>query len=368
MDIWLQEIDLEAGKLTGPKISIWQGALKVAHAQEGPHIYRIGDWYYVLIAEGGTGHTHAITIARSKHVTGPYEGHKANPILTHRHLGRQYPIVNVGHGELVETQHGDWWMFCLASRTCGGYYRNLGRETFLTPVAWENEWPVVNPGKGVLEFESAAPDLPETKWPELPVRDDFADSKLSLIWNFLRTPRGEFWSLTDKPGYLRLRLKPERLSEVANPSFVGRRQQHLSFRAAAEMMFSPVQEGEAAGLVLLQNENYHFRYELGQDAGEQVLRLIERRGGSEQLLASRAYTPGKVQFKVEAKGQEYSFYYRTSESDKWTALYEKADGTVLSTDLAGGFTGAYIGMYASSQGAESINAADFDWFSYEGLE
>ncbi|WP_347231076.1 hypothetical protein [Paenibacillus sp. DMB5] len=199
-------------------------------------------------------------------------------------------------------------------------------------------------------------------------RDDFAGGELGLSWNFLRTPRGEFWSLTKNPGHLRLQMKPEKLSEVANPSFVGRRQQHLSFRAAADMTFSPAQEGEAAGLVLLQNENYHFRYELGLDAGEQVLRLIERRGGSEQLLASKPYAGNKVQFKVQAKGQEYSFYYRTSEADKWTALYEKADGTVLSTDLAGGFTGAYIGMYASSQGAESSNYADFDWFSYEGLE
>lgn len=280
MDIWLQEIDLSQGKLIGPKHSIWQGALKVAHAQEGPHIYKIGAWYYVLIAEGGTGHTHAITIARSKSVTGPYEGHKANPILTHRHLGRAYPIVNVGHGELVETQHGDWWMFCLASRTSGGYYRNLGRETFLTPVIWENEWPVVNPGKGVLEFETEAPDLPETKWPELPARDEFIGYELAPIWNFLRTPRGEFWSLTDKPGVLRLRLKPERLSEIANPSYIGRRQQHLSFRAATDMTFSPAAEGEVAGLVLLQNADHHFRYELGLEAGERVLQLIHRMGAA----------------------------------------------------------------------------------------
>ncbi|AIQ57372.1 glycoside hydrolase family 43 protein [Paenibacillus borealis] len=368
MDIWLQEIDLEQGKLTGPKLSIWQGALKVGHAQEGPHVYKIGGWYYVLIAEGGTGHTHAITIARSRNVTGPYEGHKANPILTHRHLGREYPIVNVGHGELVETQHGDWWMFCLASRTCGGYYRNLGRETFLTPVKWENEWPVVNPGKGVLELEAAAPDLPETKWPQLPARDDFDAAGLSLIWNFLRTPRGEFWSLTERPGHLRLRLKPEQLTEISNPSFIGRRQQHLSFRAAAEMTFKPGTPDETAGLVLIQNADNHFRYELKLEDGKQLLQLIVRSRGDEQLLASALYPQDKVQLKAEARGQEYSFYYRADEFGSWTALYERADGRVLSTDLAGGFTGAYIGMYASSQGAPSTNYADFDWFSYEEIE
>lgn len=367
MDIWLQEIDLKSGRLVGPKHSIWQGALKVGHAQEGSHIYKIGGWYYVLIAEGGTGHTHAVTIARSRSVLGPYEGNKANPILTHRHLGRSYPIVNVGHAELVETQHGDWWMFCLASRTCGGYYRNLGRETFLTPVSWENEWPVVNPGKGVVEFETAAPDLPEQKWPQSPARDDFTDGELALIWNFLRTPRGEFWSLSSHPGYLRLQLKPERLSDLANPSFVGRRQQHLSFRAAADMTFGPQAEGEVAGLVLLQNENYHFRYELGLEAGKPALRLIERRNGQEKEFASVPYNSERVQLKVEARGQNYSFFYRADERDKWNLLLGGANGTVLSTDLAGGFTGAYMGMYASSQGSESTSYADFDWFSYEEL-
>lgn len=235
-------------------------------------------------------------------------------------------------------------------------------------MAWENEWPVVNPGKGVLEFESPAPDLPETTWPQLPACDDFEGAELAPAWNFLRTPRGEFWSLSDHPGFLRLRLKPERLSEIGNPSYVGRRQQHLSFRAAVDMTFQPAAESEVAGLVLLQNADYHFRCELGLEAGEPTLQLIERRGGSEQLLASVSYPGDKVQLKVEAKGQDYSFYYRSSESDKWTGLCGKADGTVLSTDLAGGFTGAYLGMYASSQGAESANYADFGWFSYEGLE
>lgn len=365
MDIWLQEIDLQSGKLLGEKVSIWQGALKVAHAQEGPHVYRIGGWYYVLIAEGGTGHTHAITVARSRSVFGPYEGHKSNPVLTHRHLGRSYPIVNVGHGELVETQHGDWWMVCLASRTCGGYYRNLGRETFLTPVEWEEEWPVVNPGKGVLELEGAAPDLPETPWPQPPVRDEFDGDTLAHVWNFLRTPRGDFWSLGERPGYLRLRLKPERLTDIANPALVARRQQHHSFRAMTEMTFAPEAAGEVAGLVLFQNADNHFRLERGQKDGEGVLTLSVRTRGDEQVLASAPWTAGSVQLKAEARGQAHSFYYRGSEAEKWQTLFEAADGRCLSTDIAGGFTGAYIGLYASSQGEASGNVADFGWFSYE---
>ncbi|MBB3113358.1 alpha-N-arabinofuranosidase [Paenibacillus phyllosphaerae] len=368
MDIWLQELDIASGRLIGPKTSIWQGALKVAHAQEGPHLYKIGKWYYLLIAEGGTGHTHAITIARSESVAGPYEGYKGNPILTHRHLGRNYPIVNVGHGELIETQNGDWWMLCLASRPYGGYYRNLGRETFLVPVAWEREWPVVNPGKGIVELEAEAPNLPQTPVAQLPVRDDFDQPELAPVWNFMRTPRGEFWSLTEQPGSLRLKLKNESIERHENPSFIGRRQQHMSFRAETAMRFAPQQPGDRAGLVLLQNADYQFRIEYGNADGISAIRLIERKDGTESILGAVPYAGDTLVLRAEAHGQRYSFYWRESESASWQPLVEAADGTILSTDRAGGFTGAYIGMYAAGDESAHTRAADFDWFSYEPID
>ena len=101
-----------------------------------------------MIAEGGTWHDHAVTIARSAKITGPYEGNLRNPIMTHRHLGLDYPIVGTGHADLVETQFGEWWMVLLAMRPYGGYFYNLGRETFLVPVRWEDGWPVVAAGSG----------------------------------------------------------------------------------------------------------------------------------------------------------------------------------------------------------------------------
>ncbi|WP_168121188.1 glycoside hydrolase family 43 protein [Paenibacillus sp. HB172176] len=368
MDIWLQELDLASGKLVGPKHSIWQGALKVGHAQEGPHLYKIGEWYYVMIAEGGTGHTHAITIARSKSPAGPYEGYKANPILTHRHLGRDYGIVNVGHGELIETQKGDWWMVCLASRPYGGYYRNLGRETFLVPVRWEGEWPVVSPGKGIVEEEGDAPDLPEMIWPELPIRDDFDQRELAPIWNFLRTPREAFWSLTERPGALRLQLRAASIAALENPSFVGRRQQHKSFRAETALCFEPKEAGDKAGLVLLQNADFQFRLEYGSFEGMKEIRLTQRKGGEETVLASCPFGGQGLLLRAEAHGQHYGFYWRERESQEWMTLDGDADGTILSTDLAGGFTGAYMGMYAACESENSGGYADFEWFSYEGID
>jgi alpha-N-arabinofuranosidase len=110
-------------------------------------------------------------------------------------------------------------MVLLAMRPYDGYFYNLGRETFLTPVHWEDGWPVAGP----VEFGHQAPDLPEWRWPAEPCCDHFDAATLAPYWNFLRTPRSPFWSLTERPGHLRLRLRPERLADLANPSFVGRR-------------------------------------------------------------------------------------------------------------------------------------------------
>jgi xylan 1,4-beta-xylosidase len=130
-------------------------------------------------------------------------------------------------------------MVLLAMRPYGGYYYNLGRETFLVPVRWEDDWPIVSPGTGRVEFEYPVPNLPEYIWGVIPGRDDFNDTTLAYHWNFLRTPRDDFYSLTERPGYLRLRLRPQQLTEQSNPSFVGRRQQHIDFTALTEFEFTP---------------------------------------------------------------------------------------------------------------------------------
>jgi xylan 1,4-beta-xylosidase len=320
-----------------------------------------------LIAEGGTHHGHAVTIARSKNVTGPYEGNPRNPILTHRHLGLDYLIVGTGHADLVETQHGEWWMVALAMRPYDGYFYNLGRETFLVPVRWEEGWPIVSPGTGRIEFEYPVPNLPEHHWPTQPSCDNFEAETLDMCWNFLRTPRENFYSLTGRPGYLRLRLRPQMLSEQVNSSFVGRRQQHISFAARTVMDFSPQSADECAGIVLLQNNNFHFRFVATQVEGKgSIVRLIKRENGKETILAEQPIETRRIYFKVEAFGQNYSFYIATA-SEAWRTVAQAVDGRILSTPVAGGFVGAYIGMYASSNGKPSQNVADFDWFEYKPL-
>ncbi len=358
---------MAAMQLIGPKYALWEGAVTGNVEVEAPHLYKINGWYYLLVAEAGTEHNHAVTIARSQHLTGPYQGNPRNPILTHRHLGYNFPIACTGHSDLVETQHGEWWLVLLATRPYDGYFYNLGRETFLAPVIWEDGWPIVAPGVGRVEFEFPAPNLPEQPLPLLPACDHFKADSLDYRWNFLRTPRTPFWSLTDRPDYLRLKLRPERLSEPVNPSFIGRRQQHINFVAHTAVEFTPANVNECAGLVLLQNNNFHFRLTVTQaDDGGRVAQLIQRQDGQETLLGQIPVTAARFYLKVSAVGQAYSFY-AASAPDEWRPLAEAVDGRILSTNLAGGFVGTYLGLYASSNGQPGANHADFDWFEYQPL-
>jgi len=360
-EIYLREIDIRNMKFVSEEIVLWDGAVKGAVWAEAAHIYKANGYYYLLVAEGGTAHHHAVTIARSRNITGPYEGNRGNPILTHRHLGLNYPIVGTGHADLVETQNGELWLVLLAMRPYGGYYYNLGRETFLAPARWEDDWLIVSPGMGHVEFEYPMPNLPEYIFETPPRRDDFDNTTLACHWNFLRTPREDFYSLTERPGFLRLHLRPQQLSEQSNPSFVGRRQQHIDFTAQTEFEFTPQSNNESAGLALLQNKDFYYQFVITYET-KTVVRLIKRAYGNDETLVTQPVSSGRHVLKVSANGQNYNFYF--SANGQWHPLAENIDGRILSTPVAGGFVGTYIGMYASSNGQPGANHADFAWFEY----
>ncbi|MEW9530959.1 glycoside hydrolase family 43 protein [Microbispora sp. NPDC049125] len=346
-EVWLLELDPRTLRPVGDERIIWDGSLKKAFWPEGPHIYRIGDRYYLLSAEGGTDWHHSIVIARSSSVTGPYEGYRGNPVLTHRHFGRAHPITGTGHADLIQTQHGEWWAVLLAMRPYGGYHYNLGRETFLTRVRWEDGWPLFDQ----VAAEAPAPGLPAHPWPAEPGRDDFDATELALCWNHLRTPHETYWSLTERPGHLRLRPRPETFA--GNPSMLARRQRHQNFTARLAMEFRP--EGDAcAGLAVVQNDTHHYLLMLTADG--LVLRDAHR------VLAKADVPPGVVHLGVQARGQDYRMSYATGNGE-WRPIGDTLDGRILSSTVAGGFTGAYVGMYAGGDGGAP---ADFDWFDYQG--
>ncbi|MFI0443871.1 glycoside hydrolase family 43 protein [Actinomadura sp. 6N118] len=358
-EIWLREFDPVRMRLTGEEHVIWDGAVRGAIWSEAPHLYKVGGRYLLITAEGGTAEDHAVIAARADQITGPYEGCPRNPVLTHRHLGLDHPIVATGHADLVETARGEWWMVLLAVRPYGGYFANLGRETFLTPVRWEDGWPMAGP----VEPFHAMPDLPEHRWPVEPSCDHFDAPDLAPWWNVPRTPRERWWTLSERPGHLRLRVRPESLAETSCPSFVGRRQQHRDFAAFTALDFTPANEHAHAGLALVQNENFHVLHVLGSDG----LQVVRREQGIDTVLAKQPIPPGRLYLGVEARGQSYQMRYAV-EPGRWQSLGDPVDGRLLSSEVAGGFTGAYLGMYASSQNHPAEGVADFAWFEYTSLD
>lgn len=362
-EVWLQELDINEMKLVGPSYSLWDGAIVNSVWPEGPHIYKIGEYYYVMIAEGGTCIHHSITIARSKSILGPYEGNPSNPIITHRNLGSSYPIINVGHGDLVETQNNEWWMVFLASRPYDGGYYNLGRETFLLPITWEDGWPLVSAETGKVEFSYPVPNLPQTNKQEDSPCTHFDTNILDFTWNFIRIPLHDMYRLTEN-NTLRMKVGKDSITTLGNPSFLGRRQQHINFTAKTSFTFMP-KDNEHGGIVLQQNHKYNLRFVVTKDNEGPKIMLIRCYNGEETVLASKYFKSQKVVLKVTSNGQSYNFYYGTN-SNAENTLIENVDGRLLSTNIASGFIGAYIGMYASSNGIDSSNFIDFNWFEYYG--
>jgi alpha-N-arabinofuranosidase len=156
------------------------------------------------------------------------------------------------------------------------------------------------------------------------------------------------------------------MSEQTNPSFVGRRQQHIHFMTQTKLDFTPENENECAGLTLAQNNNFHFLLVVTKKA-ENIVRLIKRAHGVEEVLAEQPVRAGEMYLKVEAHEQDYHFYI-ANQPGEWRSIAENVDGRILSTPVASGLVGAYIGLYASSNGQASTNHADFDWFEYIGLD
>ncbi|MGW6443001.1 glycoside hydrolase family 43 protein [Lentzea sp. NPDC055074] len=357
-EVWSREFDPERLELVGDEHVLWTGALRDSVWLEAPHLYEVDGKYVLVCAEGGTDFEHSVVVATADSVTGPYRGSPLNPVLTHRHLGRDHPIAATGHADLVRTPAGQWFAVLLATRPYGGYVYNLGRETFLVPVTWEAGGPVFSPGTGRVESRYDVPDLPAHPWPEVAGTDDFDGPVLDPAWSFLRTPDEVFWSLAERPGHLRLRARPEKITDRVSPSLVVRRQQHQDFHASCELEFEPSDAGDAAGLVLLQNDDHHVRLLLGD---HREVTLVCRAGGQDAVLARTTVPDGVVRLCFEAEGQEYRALVAGS-AGPWRPLGEPFDGRVLSTQAAGGFTGVHIGLYATGGGSW----ADFGSFTYGG--
>ncbi|EWH08866.1 alpha-L-arabinofuranosidase [Catenovulum agarivorans DS-2] len=360
--IWIQQIDLKTGKLLGKKTQLTFGHAAEAHYTEGPHIYKIKGKYYLIVAEGGTGSSHAVSVFRSDKVKGPYEPFQNNPVMTHRNMGYKAFIHTTGHADLIETQNGEWWSVMLAKRNFGGKTM-LARESFLTKVEWHNGWPIFNgPVNRVLEVDKR-PNLPWSPFPAKPTRYHFDDKNLELEFNFLRNPASKWYALTK--GQLAIDVRPETgdMNKVS-PSMVLHRTRDLQYVASTQVSLKNRKDNEAAGLVVYRNKDNWYQFVLKGDKVE----LSYYRKGKLIEVASEPYIADSAVLKIVAS-KDIKLYFSYGESEKQLrSIGGSVNADATSDNIALGFNGPYVGMYATSHNQVSNKKAYFDWFEYKGLD
>lgn len=371
-EIWLQEIDPVDWALKGERHFLWRGACGGTWA-EGPHLYKHDGRYYLLVAEGGTSFNHAVMVAVSDNLTGPYQSNPRNPILTSRHVSYDHWVNSTGHADLFRLPDGRWYLVTLGIRGDIQRRSNMGRETHLVPVTWEREpfewkeekyeWPVVSPHTGRVERQYPVPIAGTVQERRTGLIDDFDSEALGLQWNFRRFPRPGTWSLKDNPGYLRLNASPEIIRERGRASLLGIRQAESEFSFETRMLFSPQHDGSEAGMVLFQKDDNHIGLTLRRKNGRHVLRLSLAVPGSEPEASTQAVIEnyiGEIYFKAVTRDGEYAFDWALHENGEYTE-FARLPGNLL---LSQGYTGAYLGLYATTNGLEQREYADFDWVMY----
>ena len=330
--VWLSEIDIKTGKQLSKSRMLWQG--DGGRYPEGPHIYKKDGYYYLLISEGGTELAHHLTIARSRDIYGPYESNPANPILTNcSRKGQNMQLQGTGHGDFVQSNDGRWWLVFLAYRNFGGSYHHLGRETCLAPVEWKTgEWPVINGGNPIDTLMNAV-TLKEHKMPHAQPLD-FNRSDLGPEYIHIQNPISENYVFNGN----KIVLKGHgSLSENNQPTFVGKRQEQVY--GSVEFRVHPKGNAEG-GLSVYQINDGH--YDLFVKEGHVSLRCKLK--NIDYIVKSDKIWSEWMNLRISYNDKMYKFEY-SDDGTSYKSLGE-LNCSLLSSEVAGGFTGVVIGMYA----------------------
>lgn len=338
-------VDLETGEKKTPSRCVWQGT--GGRFPEGPHLYHLGPWYYLLISEGGTEFGHMITLARSRSPWGPFESCPSNPILTNRNKA-PYAIQGIGHGDLVRGPDGRDYLISLGFRQIDTWlaYHTLGREVFLTPVTPTADGWLRAGTDGTTDFcyETAIAGVQQEK-----TQYTFQNTPWDVEWAFLRHPaRGNYDLRADRA---LLRGTELTLSDMGSPTFVALRQR--DFFGTVECRVSA--DGGEAGLTVYQWEQAHYDLALrrGEKGWEAILRLCM--GDIRHIQTAAALPEGRARLKISMEPTKYHFSVLTEAGE---ISLGSAQSRWLSTEAAGGFTGVMLGLYAQGK-----NQAEFTDFS-----
>ncbi|MDU0971219.1 MAG: glycoside hydrolase family 43 protein [Actinomycetaceae bacterium] len=386
--ICLAEYDPAAQKTVGYPKRIWAGGTDRG-CIEAPHLTKRDGWYYLMCAEGGTGYNHCVTMARSRSVWGPWEGDPTNPILTSApgnpnerhdpdHLKPKYfnpdsVLQKSGHGSYVNLAGNDAYLVHLTARPFIPELRcTLGRESAIERMRWtEDGWLRTADGTGLAQLEVPEPDLPSVEMPELPSHDDFDQPTLG---NFYYSPRllpTSFTSLTERPGWLRMRGQEARTS-LNRVSLVARKLTSVYAQATTKMEFDPVVYQHSAGLIVYyDNMNYvNLRKTYSQSLGRPVLSIVRLENGTRTEVADTK-TPapeGAVYLRVTVEGRRFFFSWGT-DGDQFTRIGPDFDTTTMSDEYCayGEFTGTMVGLTCADR-LFHRQCADFDFFDYAADE
>lgn len=377
--IALQEYLPAERKLTGKRKIIFDGSR--FDCTEGPHLYRFGDYYYLITAEGGTGYEHVVTMARSRNIDGPYELDPSGPVITARDTP-DHPLQRNGHADLLETPDGQFFLVHLCSRPLPGIRRSpLGRETAIQRVVRNADgWFRLESGGHLpeLEFEGGLRTRGIPAAPENTVTYEFTGAELPDLFQWLRTPwPQEIFSLTDRPGFLRLYGR-ESLGSLFYQALVARRQQHFNYEAETCIWFEPEQFQQMAGLVCYYNSSkFHYLYisrddETGKHLGIMSCEADISLAASFPQYEKRVPLPENrpVYLRVKVATDRLVFAW-SLDGDNWSALPCELDAGLLSDEAGKGegahFTGAFVGMCCQDLAGTRL-PADFSYFSYRGFE
>lgn len=348
------EIEIETGRKLSPSKSIWQGT--GGRYLESPHLYKINGYYYLLAAEGGTEYGHMATYARGTSPSGPFEDYAHNPVLTNRNLGG-YELQAVGHSDLIQDEAGNWWLLHLGFRQIGRWltYHHLGREVFLTPVTFgEDGWFTAGHNGTVLtSFETDR--IPDTVIQEEKKSYTFANTDWNLDWGYLRHPARENYLLEEDK--LTLTGTEVTLDVPASPTFIGLRQRDFNAVISCEVSLT----GGEAGITLYMDEQHHYDLAVRKDGAG--YRVIERLNIGDIKSVQHEVDLGdknNATLIIKASAERYSFFIL---ADGREQLLGTAQTRYLSSEVAGGFTGVLIGLYATGE----ASSAEFTEFKVDYL-
>jgi xylan 1,4-beta-xylosidase len=377
LGIAVQEYSVAERRLVGPRRLVFEG---VKGVPEGAKMYRRNDWYYLMIAEGGTGYEHQVTMARSRSVWGPYTVHPDNPILTAS--GTDNPIQRAGHGDMVRVDDRAWAFVYLASRPVG-HYSILGRETFIARGEWgADDWFRLDSRAPLTEVPDFGPATSDSGTGFQEARDEFDAPEPGLCWNSPRLPLGDRIDLRTRPSWLGLRGTPSCFHSLNRPTLLAQRVRHLSFRAETLMDFRPQQPGQWAGLICYYDTRRFFACcRLLDSRGRDTVTVLGRYGvtyGFDLATGVPLETNSSlVRLVVVGDGLRFRFGCATpgeNEAIRW--IDAEAECRFLSDEYAEeteppdpiptfGFTGTMVGL-GCFDATGTADTAYFDYFDYQG--